>query len=778
MILNETELETELIQLALAHLPYGSELLAVNQSSAAGARPAIVHADLDGDGQQEIAAAYRWNGSSYVLVLAPYGNAWSPIAHLAGPGYGISLLLAAPVNPSVTRPFTQPVTQSGRSNLVVGWQAGAIWSRVSIYEWTPLGMKDRASDRALGLQQPYPSKDTLLRLQQLAQLQQPNRWLERDDARDAHDAHGADEMYNVLDAAEVHAGRARELFPAPQKTITGTHWGYIGTSGDWLIRPQFEYAADFQDNGYAVVQIKGFSGIIDASGKYVVPPTYNSISPFTEGRAIVIDKQGFKVINEKGQALTSKPYNYISSYSNGRAAFALTKGQGSERYGYLDLQGKEVIPATFLNAGDFRDGKAVVKLKDKEYALIRLDGKRIATYPYAFVGALGNGLLPFQKVDSGKYGYINERGKEIIAPQYTLALSFEDGAAVVNTAEDYRWLYGLIDRDANFLIKPLYNAIRPIGRQRVAVGKAIDPKQPFIGSQYAIGDTEGKLLTDFQYYDVADYKNGLASVTDGNQTFFIDRTGQAAQGYPRVEGSGALAVMGSLIQANVDQRLSYLERSGQVIWRQNTVIPLRLPYLVKEHKYKPNKDYLVYYPQVEGMGNLSAERQVNEKLRNLSQVKDVPANVQLDYSYTGDFNVAFFQKNLLELELEGYNFPYGAAHGMPTRVYTHINLVNGRSYELKDLFKPGSDYTQVLSAIVAKQIKEDPQYEYVFPDTYKGIRADQPFYVTSNALYLYFEPYEIAPYVAGFPTFTIPFSSIMDIIAVTGEFWRSFQRDA
>jgi hypothetical protein len=242
-----------------------------------------------------------------------------------------------------------------------------------------------------------------------------------------------------------------------------------------------------------------------------------------------------------------------------------------------------------------------------------------------------------------------------------------------------------------------------------------------------------------------------------------------------LDGSGTLAVIGRLIQANIDQRLSYLERSGRVVWRQNTVIPLRPPYRVKEHKYKPNKDYLVYYPQVVGMSDQASERQVNERLMELSQVKSVPSDVQLDYSYTGDFEVAFFQKNLLVLELEGYHFPYGAAHGMPTRLYTHINLVNGHMYELKDLFKPGSDYTQVLSAIVAKQIKEDPQYSYVFPDTYKGIRADQPFYVTSDALHLYFEPYEIAPYVAGFPNFTIPFSSIMDIIAVNGQFWRSFQ---
>jgi hypothetical protein len=146
----------------------------------------------------------------------------------------------------------------------------------------------------------------------------------------------------------------------------------------------------------------------------------------------------------------------------------------------------------------------------------------------------------------------------------------------------------------------------------------------------------------------------------------------------------------------------------------------------------------------------------------------------LDYNYFGDFAVAFFKNRLVELELTGYNYPFGAAHGMPTMTYVPIDLVSGRIYALKDLFKPGSDYVRVLSDIVGNQIKNNPEYSYVFPDSFKGISPDQPFYVKENALYLYFAPYEIAPYAAGFPTFRIPFSQIADIIDENGDFWRSF----
>ncbi|MBW7459323.1 DUF3298 and DUF4163 domain-containing protein, partial [Paenibacillus sepulcri] len=300
-------------------------------------------------------------------------------------------------------------------------------------------------------------------------------------------------------------------------------------------------------------------------------------------------------------------------------------------------------------------------------------------------------------------------------------------------------------------------------------------EQPFVGSVFAIADWNGQRLSDFQYNDVSNFKDGLASVYDAKQTYFIDRSGKPAPGYPRVEGSGTLTLEeNGLIKAFVDQRLSYLTRAGRVVWQQNKVIPLQPPYLVKEEKYKPNADYLVYYPQVEGMENQAAQRTVNARLKEMSQVKPVPASKKLDYSYSGDFEVAFYKQKLLELVLNGYNFPFGAAHGMPTKTYAILNLTNGRMYALKDLFKPGSDYVKVLSDIVGKQIREDPQYSYVFPGSYTGIRPDQPFYVTDDALHLYFEPYEIAPYVAGFPTFTIPFAQIRDIIDTEGEFWKSF----
>lgn len=585
---------------------------------------------------------------------------------------------------------------------------------------------------------------------------------------------------NVTPAAvtwqEVSMSSVREpaqilLHPAPVKQIGGTRWGYIDESGRFVIPPTYGYANPFQENGLAIVEDKERYGVIDQAGRFVIQPLYEFIPPFSEGRTAVHTESGMKVVDETGKDITTTPYEYVSAYQEGRAVF-----QGKNmKYGYLDLAGKEVIPAAYEQANDFIGGQAVVKRKEKEYALLDKSGRVLHTYPYAFVGNLGDGLLAFQKEDQGKYGYMDETGRIVIEPSYSGTEPFREKRAVVNVADDYTNQYGLIDQTGAFIIKPPYNDMQRLGEHRVAVGVARNKEQPFAGSRYAIYTTDGKQLTDFIYDTVLPYESGLASVSNGTETFFIDSSGKKAAGWPAVRGDGTLTLEGNLIKAIIDQRTSYLDQAGKTVWAQNSVIPLSGAYQVQEKKYKPNRDYLVYYPQVSGMNDKIAEAGVNRQLAELSGVKEISETEQLDYSYTGDFDVPFFQKHLLVLQLGGYHYPFGAAHGMPTEQYAHVDLVSGQFYQLSDLFRKDSQYVKVLSEMIGQQIKNDPAYSYVWQDQYKGIKPDQSFSVTNDALYVYFAPYEIAAYVYGFPTFKIPYSQIMNIIDTEGAFWKSYK---
>lgn len=64
-------------------------------------------------------------------------------------------------------------------------------------------------------------------------------------------------------SSEEHIG----LFPAK----SGDKWGYIDTTGKFVINPQFDEARLFQE-GLAAVEIGGKWGEIDKTGKIVINP--------------------------------------------------------------------------------------------------------------------------------------------------------------------------------------------------------------------------------------------------------------------------------------------------------------------------------------------------------------------------------------------------------------------------------------------------------------------------------------------------------------------------
>ncbi|WP_335693712.1 WG repeat-containing protein [Neobacillus drentensis] len=567
--------------------------------------------------------------------------------------------------------------------------------------------------------------------------------------------------------------RAVYQFPVVRKEIGGNKWGYMDAKGNWILPANYDHAEDFQENGLAIVGLMDKSGVINSRGYFIVQPKYDTINPFSEGRAVVNDAQGFKVINENGKEITEKAYSIIiGEYKEGRVRAVEIDANGEYLYGYLNKRGKEVIPLIYKNASDFEQGKAIVKTKEDSFQLIDLTGKVLQSYPYAYVANYGQGLLAFKNSTEGKLGYIDEQGKIVIEPKFSYADSFIEGLAIVSLSENNRENFGVIDRQGHFVIKPNYNQILYLNEGRFAIGKEIDLKQPCMRSIYALADSDGHILTGFHFTMMTKFEDGLSSVTDEQHTYFIDKHGRRKEHLPMVSGSGWLSFEKTLIKGHIDDHLIYFNQTGELVWKQATILPLNNQYSVVENKYKPNKDYLVYFPQIEGMENPES---VNRALKEMAGVKPIPAHTQLESNYTGNYQIPYYKKNLLVIKLEGYDYPFCAAHGMPVEKYAHINLKTGSMYQLKDLFKPGNSYVKVISDLILEQIKSNNQYSsYLFPDEYHGIKVDQPFFISEAGLNIYFQPYEIAAFAAGFPTFTIPFDDLKELINRNSEFWKSF----
>ncbi|MGE4282887.1 MAG: WG repeat-containing protein [Clostridia bacterium] len=567
-------------------------------------------------------------------------------------------------------------------------------------------------------------------------------------------------------------------YPASESSIKTSQWGYINVAGNFVIQPKFDRTEDFQKNGLAIVTVGEYQGVIDKDGQYVVEPKYGFINQYSEGLAVVWNEEGYKVLNENGQVVFESP-SHIQNFKNGRAVISKQVSDEKYLYGYIDKNGEKVIELQYEHADSFVEDKALVKLDEGPFALIDSNGKVINQYDnFYHVNNLSEGLMTFEEKEDSKTGYINEKGEVVIPARFSWGDEFNNGLAVVNLSENYfDKTSGVINKEGEYILEPEYIEVRMLGQGRIAAGVPIDGENPPKGSKYALASREGKLLTGFDYYYIYDFHQGLASVYDGTYTYFIDLKGKKQKELPIVKGNGQLSLVGELIKADVDNRISYYNKKGEQVWKWGDTYMLADGTMVKEEKYRPNRSLLIYYPQLSDMKEKSVQKEVNKRLKEIfipEQYRDVKSDEDLDYNYEGDFNVKFSKNQLLNIEMGGYDFPYGAAHGMPIREYIHIDTGTGAFYQLQDLFKKDSDYVKRLSEVIEKQIEEHGEEMWVWKDDYKGIAPDQSFAILENTLQIYFYPYEIAPYAAGFPTFTIPYQEVMDIIDTQGDLWKAF----
>ena len=181
----------------------------------------------------------------------------------------------------------------------------------------------------------------------------------------------------------------------------------------------------------------------------------------------------------------------------------------------------------------------------------------------------------------------------------------------------------------------------------------------------------------------------------------------------------------------------------------------------------------IYYPQVVGLKHANVQQSINQTIVQLMQYL-----IQQQYqqqgasSFTemlGTFEIKTNERNILSLSLTNYAYAYQHAHGLTLIKSLTFDVQTGKQYQLKDLFKPNSNYVNVLSKIVQRQINER---DIQLLDKFSHISPDQDFYIADKSLVLYFQLYEITPYYIGLPMFPISVFELQDIIDENGPLGR------
>ena len=145
-----------------------------------------------------------------------------------------------------------------------------------------------------------------------------------------------------------------------------------------------------------------------------------------------------------------------------------------------------------------------------------------------------------------------------------------------------------------------------------------------------------------------------------------------------------------------------------------------------------------------------AEKTSEEYFGGQGQEKPIfPFEIHSRYTINEDNN------ELLSLFNDYYEY-LGGAHGMTTRTSYNVDKEKEGLITLKDLFVSGYNYKDIINKSIKEEINKNPENYFDSGNEFKGISENQSFYIENDNLVIYYQLYDIAPYVFGIPEFKIP----------------------
>ncbi|WP_019518684.1 WG repeat-containing protein [Faucicola boevrei] len=232
------------------------------------------------------------------------------------------------------------------------------------------------------------------------------------------------------------------------------------------------------------------------------------------------------------------------------------------RYGFVNRQGKLVIPAIFEEANPFSEGLALVYKKDQPMFIDKTGKVAIALTDFDEVHDFSEGYAVSKK--DGKWGYLDKKGNFAIEPTYDDAYGFSEGLALVLKDGKYGFInpknqtvipfeydetshffyedgliyakkgekYGIINKknqvilpfDYDYVDEELFYEDLVLVAKIQGVDDMGEPKY-----KYGFANRKGKIVIPLKYDSISNFADGYATIIKENgddyQEIFIDTKG-------------------------------------------------------------------------------------------------------------------------------------------------------------------------------------------------------------------------------------------------------------
>lgn len=223
--------------------------------------------------------------------------------------------------------------------------------------------------------------------------------------------------------------------------------------------------------------------------------------------------------------------------------------RGHRIYGYVDLEGRTAIEPAFLDARDFSEGLAAVRVA-AGWGYIDRNGNWVIPPRFSAAAPFAEGRAAVRDA-TGRWGYVDATGRLVVPPQFERLSRFVEGRAWgerpdgqvqsidrdgrasassaaagrasfgdLNEEEEPSTDYPMVGHDLRRIGRALIEAVMQSGLVPVEVDVAEDER--LTGYE----DLAGRVVIDARFEQASPFVDGLAQVKSVERVGFIDLDGQ------------------------------------------------------------------------------------------------------------------------------------------------------------------------------------------------------------------------------------------------------------
>lgn len=245
-------------------------------------------------------------------------------------------------------------------------------------------------------------------------------------------------------------------------------WGVFNAKNrKFIIEPKYSEINIYSDGLAVVKDYVGNDykcGVIDNNGKLIIPQDYKFIGSFKEGLMSFKIEKGYGFIDKNNNVIIPPNYRSATVFTNGLAAVSLLD---STHFGFIDKNNKWIIAPKYLTADNFIGKYSKVqktrnyKLNIDQVGIIDEKGKEIIPLKYKYISIEDNffivkDVLEVNYTKKDVVGVMDVNGKVVIPMEYD-NITKKYGTDYFETQKDKK--YGLLDKNMNFKIQPIYDYI-------------------------------------------------------------------------------------------------------------------------------------------------------------------------------------------------------------------------------------------------------------------------------------------------------------------------------